>query len=511
MSNLSFLSVFMVQWRQPSVVRRMSAISGLISWLVTVGVWTGEIQPLADLRPVMPAHGTASIEPARSWEFAMVTGNGRLGAMLFGDPSQERFIANYCRLYRPLGSREIVPELAPYLPELRRIIRTKGYRQAMDFFLRKAKEQGFPGLIWTDPYHPGFEIHIRQAIVGAVHDYVRTEDFATGEVTVQWRDDRGKFRRRLLVSRLDNVIVLRLEGPERVGLSCELRFPPVGHPDIASHQQVSSEWVTYHNTYTKGKGGYDAAVRIVAHGGHVRQQGRTLQVEGAEAVTLLMRLVPWKTPLPPEQSQAWAYSPAHPDFAPYRLGRYEPVPPLADSSVVAYLRQEDSEALLPQIQAALARVPTDYDQLFAPHARAHRALFERVQIHLGAGVDRWLSSEALLDRAAKTGRLSMALLEKMYEAGRYMFICSAGELPPNLQGIWTGTWKPAWSGDFTTDTNVELAMKQVFSGNLIELARGYFRLIEAALMDWRLNARSYYGCGGVLAPPRMSNNGLMLH
>ena len=35
--------------------------------------------------------------------------------------------------------------------------------------------------------------------------------------------------------------------------------------------------------------------------------------------------------------------------------------------------------------------------------------------------------------------------------------------------------------------------------------------MEEALPDWRLNAKRYYGCRGVLAPPRMSNNGLMLH
>ena len=30
--------------------------------------------------------------------------------------------------------------------------------------------------------------------------------------------------------------------------------------------------------------------------------------------------------------------------------------------------------------------------------------------------------------------------------------------PPNLVGIWTGEWRPAWSGDFTTDANINLAI-----------------------------------------------------
>jgi hypothetical protein len=50
-----------------------------------------------------------------------------------------------------------------------------------------------------------------------------------------------------------------------------------------------------------------------------------------------------------------------------------------------------------------------------------------------------------------------------------------------------------------------------FSGNLLDLMDGYFRLIEAAVPDWRLNAERYFGCRGLLAPTRMSNIGLMLH
>jgi hypothetical protein len=80
-------------------------------------------------------------------------------------------------------------------------------------------------------------------------------------------------------------------------------------------------------------------------------------------------------------------------------------------------------------------------------------------------------------------------MEKMYDAGRYMLLCSAGELPPNLQGIWTGSWQPAWSGDFTLDTNVQAAMASACSANLPELMEGYFRLMEGFYPEWRLNAK----------------------
>ena len=442
-----------------------------------------------------PFRGSLSRVPAQRWEDAFVTGNGRMGALWFGPPANETLVATHGRLFLPLGNREIVPDMAQYVPEMRRISRAQGYypkTEMMDFLRGKAQEQGYSGSIPTDPFHPGLFVNIRQPPVGAVTDYERTEDFQTGEVCVRWRDTRGPFQRRLFVSRTANLIVLSITGPA----PCALEFPAVNHPLIQSQQQTAPDGVTYHNVYAKGKGGYDAAVRIV-------------RADEGRQVLLLIRIVPWKTPLPKERSEAWAYSPDNPDFQ--RPGIFQPAPALADSSVVAYRTADDAQALLPQVQQSLAGVRAGYAALLAPHAQAHGALFNRVTLELGGGADRARPTEELLDLAGKENRLPPALMEKMYDAGRYMFICAAGELPPNLQGLWTGSWTPAWSGDFTLDTNLQAAMAAACSANLADLMEGYFRLIEGFYPEWRLNARRTYGCRGFFSGPRASNSGLHLH
>jgi hypothetical protein len=436
-------------------------------------------------------HGSISHMPAKRWEDGFVSGNGRMGAIFFGEPGNETLVANHCRLFLPLGNREIVPDLAKYVPELRQIIRENGYGQAMAFFLGKAKEQGYPGLIPTDPFHPGLFVNIRQEAAGPITDYQRTEDFQTGEVVIRWRDPRGLFRRRLFVSRTDNLVAVEVTGPA----AAELQFPAVGQQLIKSHQASSAQWATYHNVYVKGKGGFDAAARIIT-----RDEGRN--------TLLLIRLVPWKIPLPTDHSEAWAYSPENPDFQ--HPGVFNPVPPLADSSVVAYRTADDAKALLPQLKQSLASVKGDYDALLAPHAKAHGMLFHRVTLDLG-GAERRVPTEELLDIAKRENRLPLALMEKMFDAGRYMFICSAGELMPNLQGIWTGSWTPAWSGDFTLDTNAQAAMTSACSANLPDLMEGYFRLIEGFYPEWRLNARRIYGCRGYFSNARASNTCLLLH
>ena len=449
--------------------------------------------PLAVLHAAEgPARGVRSTTPAQRWEDAFVSGNGRMGAMLFGNPTNETLVANHCRLFLPLGNREIVPELAKYVPELRQIIRDQGYGAAMRFFLNTAKEQGYPGLTWTDKFHPGLFCHIVQPASGAISEYERTQDFATGEVTVRWRDKRGEYRRRMFVSRTENLLVLSLTGP----VPCELRFPAVDHKLIVAQQHTAPDWITYHNVYAQGKGGYDAAVRVIR-----KDEGRETLV--------LVRIAPWKTPLPKEQSEAWAYSPDNPDFR--KTDAFHPAPPLADSSVVSYRTTADAGVLLPQLQQSLAAVRGDYAVLFASHAPAHAALFHRVTLDLGGGAERSLTAEELLDRAQKDSTLPPALMEKMYDAGRYMLICSAGELAPNLQGIWTGSWNAPWSGDFTLDTNVQAALAAACSANLADLMEGYFRLMESFYPEWRLNARRIYGCRGYFTNSRASNTALQLH
>jgi hypothetical protein len=440
--------------------------------------------------------GSISRVPGQRWEDAFVTGNGRMGAMWFGAPGHETLVANHCRLFLPLGNREIVPDLAPQLPEIRRIFRAKGYypkNEMIDFLRKQGEAQGYTThSIPTDPFHPGLFVNIRQQPVGAVTDYERTEDFQTGEVCVRWRDDRGRFQRRLFVSRTENLIVLSITGPA----PCELEFPATAHDLIQSQQESTADWVTYHQIYTKGKGGYDAAIRVIR-----KDEGRD--------VLVLIRIVPWKTPLPPDRSEAWAYSPDNPDYK--QPGIFNPAPPLADSSVMAYQADDDAKSLLPQLKQSLAAVDAGYAKLLEPHAQAHGVLFKRVALDLGGGGERTKPTEELLERAGKENRLPPALMEKMYDAGRYMLICSAGEMLPNLQGIWAGSWTPAWSGDFTLDTNVESAMAAACSGNLMDLMEGYFRTIEGFYPEWRINAKRTYGCRGVFSSSRSSNTGLLLH
>lgn len=60
-----------------------------------VGMAAATPKPMADVKSAIPKRGAASVQPAKRWEEAFVSGNGRMGAMVFGQPARETIVANH--------------------------------------------------------------------------------------------------------------------------------------------------------------------------------------------------------------------------------------------------------------------------------------------------------------------------------------------------------------------------------------------------------------------------------
>jgi alpha-L-fucosidase 2 len=115
--------------------------------------------------------GSISRVVPEKWQDGFVSGNGRMGSVLFGSPGNETLAVNHCRLYIPAGKREIVPDLAAYLPEVRQKISASGdkpwigAKEAIELLEEKSREQGHEGFP-SDSFHPGMFVEIRQELKG---------------------------------------------------------------------------------------------------------------------------------------------------------------------------------------------------------------------------------------------------------------------------------------------------------------------------------------------------------
>ncbi|MDQ0936614.1 glycosyl hydrolase family 95 catalytic domain-containing protein [Streptomyces turgidiscabies] len=431
----------------------------------------------------LPDRGIHDTTPADSWTDGFLTGNGEYGAVVYGDPALEKVVLNHHRLVLPNGTRDVTPPvLADRLEAVRDMALAGDYTGACRDF-----GAGWE-LRWTQTYHPAYELRIAATDGSATDRYVRITDFRTGEVTSAWTDGHGDWSRRVFVSRADRVVVHELvPAPGRtvdvtLGVHTALDDTATDHGGGDTlHTRMTfttlaavdggSGWLNLRAAYPEGLGahGYEGVTRVVATGGTVTVSGSTVVVAGAARLTLLTRLDRYETPA------AWDSRPLH---------------------------------------AGLAALEPEYEALLARHTKIHSELYDRSRLDLFVPeTDRRMSTTELIARQnADRGAIDPALLERLYDSGRYLFLSSSGILPPRLTGIWTGAWTAAWAGDFTTDANVNL---QVAGGNILDLTeamRGYFDLVLGQLDHWRTNARNLYGARGFLAPSRTDGEyGHMLH
>jgi hypothetical protein len=167
-----------------------------------------------------------------------------------------------------------------------------------------------------------------------------------------------------------------------------------------------------------------------------------------------------------------------------------------------------------ELLAAVSLLPADHDGLLDGHARLHTAAYGDVSLDLGAAADeRVLPARALLARqAAAPERPLPALLERLFDSGRYLLLSASGLLPPRLPGLWQGDWDSAWSGAITCNANLNLQLAGAVTTRVPAAVEAVADMVSDRLEDWRVNARRIFGTRGVAAPAHTDGgSGLSSH
>ena len=315
---------------------------------------------------------------------------------------------------------------------------------------------------------------------GLPDGYLRTLDFRTGVAAVAWRDQDGRtWRRACFVSREHDVVVHRVTAPAGSALDLvvghRIRLdgaPPDLDADVraiaqtpAPDEAVVIVRVRYPSPARAGEG-YAGVTRVIAAGGGclTAEAGGDVHVAGCRELLLLTQVGPGAT----------------------------------------------AEDLL----AAVSRLPANAGDLLAGHAELHARAFGDVSLDLGAAAkERALPAGALLGRqAAQPDRPLPALLERLFDAGRYLLLSASGLLPPRLPGLWQGDWDSAWSGAFTCNANLNLQLAGAVTADVPAAVAALADLVRDRLPDWRLNARRIFGTRGFAVPAHTDgSSGLSAH
>jgi hypothetical protein len=449
----------------------------------TMSILLATSHPAGSAPLPVPERGFVSSQPAKIWEEGLICGNGTIGANALSRPLNERVIFTHERLFMPMGAPTMPPDQSARLFEIRRLIERGLYRQATELQFNLSGQENF---MYPDFFVPAFDLTIRSTNQGEVRDYSRAVNFQTGETAVRWSDDRGAFERRMFVSRADGVAVLAITGPKPGSLDCRLGLEPRepsdqfnDDSDIAKRSDemfkehiadikrtASSSSLTYSNRYLKAYPGsihaLEGFARVIATGGTTEAgTNGTLTIKGADRVLIFVDLRPIYDPDKPEMKE---------------------------------------------MEASLAKLPDDYSQLLQLHAKLHGELFNRMRLDLGGGADHQRTTEELIAESTYE-KPNRALIEKEFDAARYNIISCTGKLPPNLQGVWGGTYVPGWASDYTHNGNVPSAIAANLMGNLPELMLAYTTYIESIVPWLEINAKHLFGARGIVLPSRSSTHG----
>ncbi|MET7858117.1 glycoside hydrolase N-terminal domain-containing protein [Streptomyces sp. NPDC005318] len=389
--------------------------------------------------------GSWEPRPAVRWEDAFLGGNGRHGAMVYGDPVDDRVIVNHHTLVRPNGSEHArPPELADGLKQLQDALLAGDTTAAERFGADHP-------LLWVQPFHPAFQTRVRRTPYPAHHAaeirYRRTVDFATGEIRASCED----WRSQVFVSRADDVVVQRITGFGPAAEVCLDHALPGAPPHLAIGRSTvltaDGARLALRVGYPDSELAYSGVTTARVDSGTVTVSGEGIRIEGARSLLLLTRVRRHAGDL--DLNEEWA---ALPD--------------------------------------------ADFATLFARHQPLHRTAYERATLTLDADAcQRELPGSELIRLSG-----SPAFLERLFAAGRYHLLSASGELPPRLTGLWTGDWDSAWSGAFTTNANLNLQIASAAAAALPEVSEAHARLVYDQLDDWRDNARAIFGAKGIVAP-----------
>ena len=405
--------------------------------------------------------------PAQFFEEAMVIGNGRLGAIVYGGPTQERISLNDITLWTGEPDKKVYsPDAHQAIPEIRALLDMEDYRGANHL---QRKVQGH----YSENYQPLGSLMISYP-EGQITDYRRWLNISTATAGVAYRRNGCLFEADYFASAPDSVIVVRMKSASEKGIEATFSFQSLlPHAVKCENGEISAMgYVAYHSlpNYHEKKSFYDpdrgihfnTLIKVMTSDGEVKSYSSgEIKVTGASEVYILI-------------ANATSFNGFDKD--PVKEGR--------DYLKMAVNRMNQAKA-------------RSYIQLYERHVADYKQYFDRVELDLGKTDDKIasLSTDEQLKQYTDKLQYNPELEMLYFQYGRYLLISSSRTegVPANLQGLWNEQLFPPWSSNYTVNINLEENYWAAETTNLSEMHQPLFGFIKNVSKGGEQTAKAYYG------------------
>ncbi|MGO4199289.1 glycoside hydrolase N-terminal domain-containing protein [Rhizobium sp. YAF28] len=392
--------------------------------------------------------------PARLWTDALPLGNGRLGAMVFGDPVSERLQINESTFWAGGPYRPVNPDAYGHLEKIRELIFAGHYAEAEAM----AEEHLMARPIKQMSYQPIGDLRIDFLHSQTVGSYRRTLDLDTAIATTSYVADGITFFREAFVSAVDGVLVLRLSADRPGAIRCRISLDSPQQGQLVDQDATG---LTFSGT-GKAEWGIAAAlrfafgIRVINTGGSLSSSNGIISVDNADELVILLD-------------------------AATSFRRFDDVSGDPDGAITGRLSKAGGHSI---------------EATRRDHITEHQRLFRTFAIDLGTTQ----AASQPTDRriAGFAGGEDPGLAALYVQFGRYLMIASSrpGTQPANLQGIWNEEVDPPWGSKYTVNINLQMNYWLPAPANLPQCIEPLVEMAEELAEAGRETAQVHYRARG---------------
>lgn len=392
------------------------------------------------------------------WENALPIGNGRLGAMVYGNVKEETIQLNEHTVWSGSPNRNDNPNALAALPEIRKLIFEGNQKEAQDLAAKKIQTEKSNGQM----FQPVGSLHLAFVNHENYTDYYRELDIEKAVTKTTYTVNGITYTREAIASLSDRVIAVRLTAsePRSISFTASYTTPqPKAKISSNSEKELIITGTTTDHEGVKGMVNFYGIARFDNDNGTTTTTDSTLSIKDADAVTILISIAT-------------------------NFNSYNDISGDEQSRAYAHLKEVNQKS---------------YDDIFSDHVPAYQKYFNRVSLNLGYtdAVNQPTDVRLKNFRTADDPQF----VELYFQYGRYLLISSSqpGGQPANLQGIWNHHLNPPWDSKYTININAQMNYWPAEKTNLSELHEPFLRMVKELAETGKETARVMYGTRGWMA------------
>ncbi|MFL5743384.1 MAG: glycosyl hydrolase family 95 catalytic domain-containing protein, partial [Niastella sp.] len=393
-----------------------------------------------------------------TWENALPVGNGRLGAMVYGNVEKETVQLNEHTVWTGSPNRNDNSDALASLPEIRKLVFEGKQKEAEQLAAKTIQSKRSHGQM----FQPVGSLQLVFDGHNNYTQYYRELDIEKAVAKTVYTVDEVTYTREVLASIPDQVMVVRLTANKPGRISFTAFFSTLQSNAViktTARKELTIAGTTSDHEGVKGLVKFKSIARLKTEGGALSSNDTALTVKNADAVTIYISIAT-------------------------NFNNYKDISGDENKRAAAYLNKAYMKS---------------YAAILSAHMAAYQKYFNRVTLDLGTTEAASLPTDERLKNFRTANDPQLVTL--YYQYGRYLLISSSqpGGQPANLQGIWNGKMQPPWDSKYTININAQMNYWPAEKTNLAELHEPFLHMVKDMSEAGQETARTMYGARGWMA------------